>query len=167
MLGIQRERRAWRRNHSQVPSPGWRRRAGLAWRESHVVRSRWKQGDGPPVLVLATTASLAYSTARCLQDVGRPFRLLSRGRYGAARTSRWCSGGERFAQSGLDDDALACQVMEALKAHELVCVVPAGIDATLYLARHRELFAQGRRRGAHYAGSGDKLPRRHQRRLPT
>ena len=96
-----------------------------------------------PVLLLATNAALAYTATRCLQDAGRPFRMLSHGRYVSARASRWCRGDTRFAPEALAGPGLADLVAGELQRHELAAVVPAGIAATLYLSRHKDALPPG------------------------
>lgn len=93
------------------------------------------------MLVVATNAALAFSTARCLQADDRPFHLLGRGRYLPAGSSRWCLGSGRFDAAGLADETVALQVRAMLREKHLACAIPAGIEATLYLAQHQHLFA--------------------------
>ena len=87
--------------------------------------------------MLATNAPLSYTATRCLQDAGRRFWLLGRGRYPAARASRWCLGQDRFAPEALADDGLARRIAAELEGRRLAAVIPVGIEATFYLAEHR------------------------------
>jgi predicted ATP-grasp superfamily ATP-dependent carboligase len=85
---------------------------------------------------------MAFGAARCLRETDLSFCLISTGRYLAVSSMRGCRGSEVINRAALDpaDPTLATQIRTLTDTYPYAVVVPAGIEATLYLVRHSAMF---------------------------
>jgi hypothetical protein len=96
------------------------------------------------VLLLASNPGLALVASRCLWDADLSFQLLATGRYPSVSTMRNCRGAVRIDAADLRTDAphLVAQLRRAVDLSPTTVIVPAGLPATLFLARNAAAFPQ-------------------------